>query len=194
MSARQLTTGIAPRSARAAVWLGVTLVVQLGTAGSSLAQSTPENQGPRPGTRAEGMHREGGGRRMFSRGVLEGPPAPEVLRDSVGLSGAQLQAYSRRYAAYAAETGPARDSLRASIQAMRAAFHSGDRSGARSRRDTLSRQAKDLSQRDQEFEKALKAGLSKEQQNRFDKWQESREEARRARHKHGRRAPQGGNL
>jgi hypothetical protein len=131
---------------------------------------------------------------MFSPGVLEGPPAPELLRDSVGLSGSQLQGYTRRYASYVAQTRPGRDSLRTSIEAMRAAFHSGDRSGARSRRDSLSRQAKELSQRDQEFEKTLRASLTKEQQNRYDKWKASRDEARRAGHRHGHGAQQGSNL
>src|SRR5215210_6047146 len=165
MSLARPSIGTTPGLARAAAWLGLTLALQLGAAGSSLAQSTPGKQDTVPGAGTEGMH-HGGGRRMMSHGVLQGPPAPEVLRDSIGLSGAQLQAYGQRYTAYLAQTRPARDSLRTSIQAMRAAFHSGDRTLARSRHDALSRQAGDLSQRDQEFEKTLRARLNKEQQNR----------------------------
>jgi hypothetical protein len=184
MSLVRASSGKATGLARAAVWLGLTLALQLGVAASSLAQNDSVAQRPGP---SEGMRHGGGRHRMFSHGILQGPPAPEVLRDSIGLSGDRLQHYTQRYTTYVAQTRPVRDSLRTSVEAMRAAFHSGDRSSARSRRDALSRQAQDLGQRDQEFEKTLRAGLSKDQQNRYDKWKESREKAWRAEHKHGRR-------
>jgi hypothetical protein len=119
---------------------------------------------------------------MISRELLEGPPAPAILRDSIGLSGDQLQHYSQQYSNYIAETGPARDSLRTAMQGMRADVQKGDRSAARDRRGTVGSQAADLTKRDNQFEKVLKQDLSKDQQKRYDKWKESREKAERQRH------------
>ena len=131
---------------------------------------------------------------MMSPETLEGPPAPAILHDSIGLSGDQLQLYARRYSNYTAETGPVRDSLRTSMQAMRAAFESGDRSEARSRGDALQRQSQELAKRDKEFEKVLKEGLTKDQQKRYDKWKDARDKAEREQHHHTRRPASGGNL
>src|SRR5215216_2570981 len=136
--------------------LGLGLALLLGFAGSPVAQKGPGGSGPGPGP--------GGHHRMISREALEGPPAPGVLRDSIGLTGDQFQRYTQRYAGHMAATGSVRDSLRTAMRSMRATFESGDRSGARSRHDALDRQAKELSKRDQEFEKALRQDLSKEQQ------------------------------
>jgi hypothetical protein len=47
---------------------------------------------------------------------------------------------------------------------MRAAFESGDRSEARSRRDGLERQSKELAKRDKEFEKELHAAAADHRQ------------------------------
>jgi hypothetical protein len=111
----------------AAVWLGLTLALLLGIAGSPFAQSGPGGYGPGPGPRpgGGGMRHGGGGGQMMSRETLEGPPSPAILHDSIGLSGDQLQLYARRYSNYTAETGPVRDSLRTSMQAMRAALRAG---------------------------------------------------------------------
>jgi hypothetical protein len=111
------------------------------------------------------------------------------LHDSIGLSGDQLQLYARRYSNYTAETGPVRDSLRTSMQAMRAAFESGDRSEARGRRDGLERQSQELAKRDKEFEKVLKESLTKDQQKRYDKWKDARDKAEREQHRHHRPTP-----
>jgi hypothetical protein len=119
---------------------------------------------------------------MISHEALEGPPAPALLRDSIGLSGDQLQHYTRQYSNYTAETRPARDSLRTSVQAMRAAFESGDRSQARGRRDTIDRQSQELTKRDKDFEKVLKEDLSKDQQKRYDQWKKARDKAERDNH------------
>ena len=179
----------------AAVWLGLTLALLLGIAGSPFAQSGPGGYGPGPGPGpgGGGMRHGGGGRQMMSRETLEGPPSPAILHDSIGLSGDQLQLYARRYSNYTAETGPVRDSLRTSMQAMRAAFESGDRSEARGRRDALERQSQELARRDKEFEKVLKEGLTKDQQKRYDKWKDARDKAEREQHQHMRRPAPGGN-
>jgi len=131
---------------------------------------------------------------MISREALEGPPAPALLRDSVGLSGGQLERYAQLYSHYTAETGPVRDSLRTSIQAMRAAFERDDRSEAGSRRDVVQRQSKALAVRDKAFEKQLEGLLSKEQEKQYEKWKDSREQARREHGRHLRRPASEGNL
>jgi hypothetical protein len=181
----------------AAVWLGLTLALLIGVAGSPFAQSAPGGYGPGPGQGPGGggmRHRGGGGQhRMISPEALEGPPAPAILHDSIGLSGDQLQRYSQQYSNYTAETRPVRDSLRTSMQAMRAAFESGDRSEARGRRDALERQAQELKKRDKEFEKVLKEDLTKDQQKRYDKWKDARDKAEREQHQHMRRPTPGGN-
>jgi hypothetical protein len=151
------------------VGLGLTLALLLGVTASPFAQSGPGGYGPGPGR--VGHHL------MIPRGALEGPPAPAILRDSIGLSGDQLERYAQRYSNYMADTRPARDSLRTTARAMRADFESGDRSAARSRRDAIEQQANSLAKRDKEFEKVLKEGLSKDQQKRYDKWKKSREKA-----------------
>ena len=145
------------------------------------------------GRHGGGMRHGGGGHQRMSRETLEGPPSPAILHDSIGLSGEQLQLYARRYSNYTAETGPVRDSLRTSMQAMRAAFESGDRSEARSRHDALERQSQELTKRDKEFEKVLKEGLTKDQQKRYDKWKDARDKAEREQHQHLRRPTPGGN-
>jgi ribosomal protein S20 len=157
--------------------LGLGLALLLGVASSPFAQSAP-------GGGDQGRGGPGGHHRMGSR--LEGPPAPATLRDSVGLSAQQVDRYSQRYSAYMAETKPARDSVRTSMKEVRAAFESGDRSEARSRREAIKQQAEPLAKKDQAFEKTLRDGLSKDEQKKYDQWKKSREEADRERHQHGR--------
>jgi dsDNA-specific endonuclease/ATPase MutS2 len=79
------------------------------------------------------------------------------------------------------------------MQAMRAAFESGDRSEARGRRDALERQSQELTKKDKEFEKVLKESLTKDQQKRYDKWKDARDKAEREQHQHMRRPTPGGN-
>jgi hypothetical protein len=112
--------------------------------------------------------------------AVAGPASPAILRDTVGLSGAKLQQYSKQYDTYIASTKVTRDSLRSNLQAMRSAHEGGDRSAARDRRDTVMRQSQDLSRRDQEFEKSLKALLSSDQQKRYDQWKADRQKNERA--------------
>jgi hypothetical protein len=140
-----------------------------------------------------GMRHGGGGQRMMSSETLEGPPSPAILHDSIGLSGDQLQRYSQQYSNYTADTRPVRDSLRTSMQAMRAAFESGDRSEARGRRDALASQVQELKKKDKEFEKVLKEDLTKDQQKRYDKWKDARDKAEREQHQHMRQPEPGGN-
>jgi hypothetical protein len=164
--------------------VGVTLTLAIGATGSAVAQGAPGEYGPGPASDQDsgGMRHWGGGHRMLSRGVLEGPPAPAVLHDSIGLSGDQLTRYSQQYSNYIAETGPTRDSLRVSLRQMHDARQAGDRTQIQSRRDSLRKQAQSLAQRDQEFEKVLRQDLTKEQQKRYDQWKDARAKAARQRH------------
>jgi Spy/CpxP family protein refolding chaperone len=175
----------------------IALTLLLGIAAPVLAQGEPGGYGPGPAQEqggGGGMRHWGGGHRMMSRETLEGPPAPAILHDSIGLSGNQLQHYTQQYSNYTAETKPARDSLRTSMQAMRTAFQSGDRSQARSQRDAFERQASELTKKDQAFEKVLKESLTKDQQKRYDQWKAARDKAARDQHQHMHRPAPGGNL
>ena len=152
-------------------------------AGLTLPLYAQSGAAPVPGPQAHGDGGEPGGRprhRMAGLEAVAGPASPAVLRDTVRLSGAKLQQYSKQYDAYIASTKVARDSLRSNLQAMRSAYESGDRSAARDRRDTVKRQSEDLSRRDQEFEKSLKSLLSSEQQKRYDQWKADLQKSQRA--------------
>jgi hypothetical protein len=183
---------------KAATAIGLTVAFLFSLAGPSYAQ------GGGPGGYASGQGHGSGGtwgmrpgdgkHRMISRQLLEGPPAPAVLHDSIGLTGDQLQHYSQQYSNYLAQTRPTRDSLRSEMQQMRAAFQSGDRSGARARRGPVGDQAADLTKRDKEFEKVLKQDLTKDQQKRYDKWKETREKAERQQLQRGASEAPAGNL
>jgi Spy/CpxP family protein refolding chaperone len=118
---------------------------------------------------------------------MSGPPAPAVMRDSIGLNGDKLKEYTRRYENYISNTKPVRDSLQATLKSMRSSFESGDRAAAREHRDTLRRQADQLSQKDQEFENGLKQLLSADQQKRYSEWEQRQEQARSSRRPHDHR-------
>jgi hypothetical protein len=173
----------------------VQLILAVGLSTAATAQYTPSPPGGYgPGTGGQG--RMGGGHRMGPRGgrgdmptreKIEGPATPAIMRDTVGLSNEQLERYETRYTNHMAATRPVRDSLRAGIEEIRAAFESGDRSAVRERRSDLQRQWKDLSKRDKEFDKALKDFLSKDQQKRHKEWNEAREKAARERLENRRR-------
>lgn len=169
---------------RAIVTLGLPVMLGIGFASSLLAQSSPGGYGPgSPGMRPGGGYGtrmgspRGGGHRMLSPETIEGPASPDVMRDSMGLNGSQLQGYTRRYENHMANTKAARDSLRSEVQAMRAAFESGDRSAARDQRDRMDQQSKELSKQDEDFDKGLKDILTKDQQKRYQKWKDNREKA-----------------
>jgi hypothetical protein len=80
-----------------------------------------------------------------------------------------------------AATRPARDSLRAALQAMRAAGRNGDRSAAREGRAALRGQFQALAKRDQQFEASLKDLLTQDQQNRYAQWKETQRDLARKR-------------
>jgi Spy/CpxP family protein refolding chaperone len=159
--------------------IGLPIILALGSVTPSLAQSPPGEYGP-GGPGGGRWNSGGGGGHRISSETIEGPPAPAVMRDSIGLSGDQLQRYTTLYTNHVNATKPARDSLRANLQEVRAAFQSGDRSAARERRSAIEGQANDLSKQDKTFDKELKNLLTKDQQKRYDTWKDNRDKARRA--------------
>jgi hypothetical protein len=170
---------------KSAATMGLTMALVFGASTASQAQSPKYDSAQ--GSPGVESNRPRGGHRMIAREALQGPPAPAILRDSVGLTGDKPQRYTQRYTAYMKETSPARDSLRNSMRDIRASFQNGDRPLAHSRREALSRQAADLNKRDKDFEKSLKQDLSKDQQKRYDAWKEAHEKAQhRQRDGHGR--------
>ena len=160
------------RRSRGLFLAGAPVVLALGLVGSPLAQS-----GPRP-------HQPDGPRQAVRH---LGPVSPEILRDSIGLSGAKLDQYTRRYQTYMAQTKPTRDSLQTAMRSARSDYEKGDRAAARSRRDRIRTEVASLRKRDQEFEAGLKGILSKDQQKRYDAWKENQMKlAREWRHQHRR--------
>src|SRR5215216_2606700 len=95
---------------RASLLIGLPLILSLGFAGASLAQS-PDGSGRSDSAGPPTHHR-----RRVSIKWFQGPPQPEILRDSIGVSGGPLQRYTQRYQEYMAATKPSRNSLRANIQ------------------------------------------------------------------------------
>jgi hypothetical protein len=160
------------------VLVGVPLLFGLGT-GVAQAQGSSDPTGDH----ASPPHHHN----MQRSAALDGPPAPAVLRDSIQLSGKALQQYTQRYESHMASTRASRDSLRASMQAARAAFEKGDRSEAESRREGLEKQWKQLADQDKKFEAGLKDILTKDQQARYQQLQEKRKQEARDqwRHHHG---------
>jgi hypothetical protein len=118
---------------------------------------------------------------------LLGPISPEILRDSIGVTGTKLDQYTGRYRSHMAATKPARDSLQNAMRSIRQAYESGDRTAARSRRRAVKQQAQALIERDREFEAGLKAVLSVDQQKRYAEWKEQRIRLAREQHRHGHR-------
>jgi hypothetical protein len=122
-----------------------------------------------------GEHRGSPRHRMEALEAAVGPASPVILRDTVQLSGAKLDQYTKQYNAYIASTKVTRDSLRNNLQTMRSAFQSGNRARAGEQRDVAMRQAQDLQKRDQEFEKSVKPLLDENQQKRYDTWKNDRQ-------------------
>jgi phage-related minor tail protein len=112
-----------------------------------------------------------GERRLPSLDQVEGPATPAVLQDLVDLSSDQLQQYTARYNDHIAATKSVRDSLRTTMQTMRAEFEGGDRESARQHGPIAERLWKDLSPDDEAFSKGLKDLLSKKQLEQYQKWE-----------------------
>jgi len=152
----------------------ISILAMLSLVGSGFAQAT---YGPDGGWSRRGMGhsggRMGGGseRRLPSFEQVEGPATPTALQQLVDLNPEQLQTYTTRYNQHIADTKPVRDSLRTTVQAMRAKFENGDRESAREQRPVAERLWKDLSPKDEAFSKGLKDLLTKKQLEQYQKWE-----------------------
>jgi hypothetical protein len=111
---------------------------------------------------------------MLGHGAMAAPPSPSFMRDSIQVSGKELQQYTQRYNSHMAATKPLRDSLRTSMQSARAAFDKGNRSEASSQRDAVRAQWKRLADQDKKFDQDLKNVLTKDQQTRYEQWKDNR--------------------
>ena len=67
------------------------------------------------------------------------------------------------------------------MQTIRTAFEQGDREAARNQRQDVERKSKVLLDRDQDFEQGLKDLLSKDEQKRYQKLKQNREQQSRER-------------
>jgi hypothetical protein len=152
-----------------------TVILALATFGlvaSGFAQSTCGPDGGwahRGGGRGAGPIGSRGERRLPSPEQVEGPANPAVMQDLVGLTPDQLQKYTARYNDHIAATKSVRDSLRTTMQTMRAEFEDGDRDSAREHGPIAERLWKDLAPKDQAFSKGLEDLLSKEQLREYQK-------------------------
>jgi hypothetical protein len=151
--------------------LSLPLLLGLGVTGVALAQGPADKAEP---------HHEGPRGHMHRFNSLQGPPAPAFMRDSIRVSGKALEQYTDRYNRYIGETKATRDSVRTGMDAVRDAYQKGDRSTARSQRDSLSSQWKQLAQKDQKFEDDLKNVLTKDELARYQQWKDKRKQEARA--------------
>ena len=148
------------RRNRGLILAGLPAVLAISLVGSAPAQSGPPghdspHHGPRPAMRSLG------------------PVSPEILRDSIGVTGAKLDQYTKKYQSYMASTKPARDSLRNELASARSAYQKGDTTALRNKRPEIRKQAQALRDRDRKFEEGLKDILSSDQQKRYASWKES---------------------
>jgi hypothetical protein len=153
---------------------GAPFLLGLGLVGSPLAQSAPRPHQP-PGPHPAMRHL--------------GPASPEIMRDSIGVTGAKLDQYTRRYQTYMAQTRPARDSLQAAMRSLRNDYQKGDRTASRNEHQAIRKEAETLRKRDQQFEASVKDILSKDQQKRYAAYKENQIKlAREWRHQNRRKA------
>ena len=147
-----------PSRARSLVLAGLPFVLAFGLVGSPFAQTGPGPEKPR------GRHP--------AMGQL-GPISPEILRDSIGVTGAKLDQYTREYRNHMAATKPARDSLRTAMRSIHEDYKKGDQAAAQNRRRAARKEAESLMKRDHEFEAGLKKILSQDQEKRYSEWREN---------------------
>jgi hypothetical protein len=136
-------------------------------------------QGHMRGRRSGGMMRpqQGGRSRLPSPDEVEGPATPGAMQQIVGLDEDHTRRYTQLYEQHMTATKPARDSVRTALQATRDAFESGNIESARPSRDLVVRLWKDVSKRDEEFDKGLKSMLTKDQAKQYSQWREDEKKA-----------------
>lgn len=110
------------------------------------------------------------GPRTLTARDLNGPPAPEAMRALVSLDTGQLSPYSQAYDALMRDTRAKRDSARAAVRARQEAEGAHDRAAMEESATVLTRLGDDIAKRDHAFDKSLNAILTKEQQQRYNRW------------------------
>jgi Spy/CpxP family protein refolding chaperone len=148
-----------------ALSFGLSLMLGIGTAGVAYAQGASDVAGGDHAGRHHG--------RMVR--LLDGPPAPAFMRDSLKVSGKELQQYTHRYDTHMAATKALRDSVRSGVRTAHAAYEKGG-SEARSGREKIQQQWKTLAEQDKNFEDSLKSVLTKDQQARYQQWKDKRKQ------------------
>ena len=119
-----------------------------------------------------------GGRPMMNPLAFDGPPPTAEFTKIVGLTAAQQPKYEALRKSYLTSTQAQRDSAKAIRESMRAAMQGGDRTAAQPSMEQMRSLGTALGQRYEELETELGFLLTKEQQAKFDAWNEA-ERARR---------------
>lgn len=120
--------------------------------------------------------------------LLNGPPKPEEFTRITSLEESKRPGYAELYQNFMSKTQPQRDSLKTSLDTIRQAFRSGDRSSARGHRSTLRELRGRLADEQQQFDDSVKKLLSSGQWNKYQQWREGerdrmRKEWRERRHR-----------
>lgn len=102
--------------------------------------------------------------------VLKGPPAPEEFARITELEDAQRERYAGLHQRFMANTQPQRDSLKIAFDAMREAFRTGDREGARAQRPAVQELREGLAEQQKHFDETLKEFLSNDQWKKYENW------------------------
>ena len=126
--------------------------------------------------------RPGGGMEFPTQEEVEGPPTPAALKDLIALDEAGSARYTALYTSHMDSTRTVRDSLRSALKWLRDARDNGDREGMRAafrqHGPDVRRLWKDLSKRDEAFDKSTKEILTKDQRKKLEQWQDQQEKER----------------
>lgn len=151
------------------------IMMLLGLTVSMSAQYPDGEGGPGGGggmRRGHGMGMHGSGMRSMDPVVVEGPPAPaEFARIT---SEADTGRYAELYAHFMSSTRPQRDSLMAARGAMRDAFENHDRAAGGRDGAAMRSLADDLTRRQQTFDDAVKAVVTKDAWKNYQGWRAER--------------------
>ena len=124
-----------------------------------------------------GMRGGAGGMTRLDPVVADGPPAPAAFASITGL--ADTSRYAHLYDNFKSATQPQRDSLAAARSAMRDAFEDHDREAGMRQANIVKSIGDDLSHRQQTFDDAVKAMVSKDEWKKYQSWRDDqRKDAR----------------
>ncbi|HEX4633929.1 MAG TPA: RidA family protein [Gemmatimonadales bacterium] len=141
-----------------------------------------------------GGRREGGGMSGYGRpemepapplpgAVMEGPPDSAAARTALALTDSQALKYAQAYTAFMASTRQSRDSAQVATDKMNDRLATGDRAAATFYAQRLQDIGKSLRDRQDKFDDALRAFLTKDQQKSYKKWEDDAERVAQERNK-----------